>query len=148
MKEDRYAALLEAHNVKPTANRLLVARALGSHDSPLSLRELETKLVTVDKSSIFRTLVLFREHHLVHDVEDGEGCVKYELCLSSDAHHDTDEHVHFYCTECHQTYCFEQTPVPPIDLPAGFRAEAVNYMVKGQCPVCGEKQARSARQRG
>lgn len=147
MNKDRYTDLLEAHHVKPTANRLLVVRALGDHDSPLSLRELETKLMTVDKSSIFRTLVLFREHHLVHDVEDGEGSVKYELCLSHDADNDTDEHVHFYCTECHQTFCFEQTPVPPIDLPAGFRASAVNYMVKGLCPACGEKLAQGTLRR-
>ena len=48
--------LLSQHGVKPTPNRLLVARELSSAGRPLSLMELEGRLETVDKSSIFRTL--------------------------------------------------------------------------------------------
>ena len=59
--------LLEEHGVKPTPNRLLVARALaGSHHRPLSLKELEERLETIDKSNIFRALTVFREARLVH----------------------------------------------------------------------------------
>lgn len=41
------------------------------------------RLVSVDKSGIFRSLVLFREHHLVHSLEDGDGGIRYEPVLQS-----------------------------------------------------------------
>ena len=67
--------LLEHHGIKPTANRLLIVKALEKAGRPLSLTELETTLETIDKSNISRALSLFREAHLVHVLEDsGDGC--------------------------------------------------------------------------
>ena len=128
--------LLAEHGVKLTANRILVARALSQAGRPLSLSELEDALETLDKSSIFRTLMTFKQAHLVHVLEDvGEG-VRYELCHSKDDGHDDDVHVHFYCTRCHKTYCLEDLPVPPVVVPAGYQAESLSYLVKGICPAC------------
>ena len=128
--------LLENHGVKPTANRLLIARALQDANRPLSLMELETQLETIDKSNVFRALTAFREAHLVHVLEDAGDGVRYELCHSHDEEHDDDVHVHFYCTHCHKTYCLEDTPVPPVAVPEGFNPESVSYLVKGICPEC------------
>lgn len=128
--------LLEHHGVKPTANRLLIARALQDANRPLSLMELETQLETIDKSNVFRALAAFREAHLVHVLEDAGDGVRYELCHSHDEEHDDDVHVHFYCTRCHKTYCLEDTPVPPVAVPEGFNPESVSYLVKGICPEC------------
>ena len=128
--------LLENHGVKPTANRLLIARALQDANRPLSLMELEARLETIDKSNVFRALSAFREAHLVHVLEDAGDGVRYELCHSHDEEHDDDVHVHFYCTRCHKTYCLEDTPVPPVGVPEGFSPESVSYLVKGICPEC------------
>ena len=128
--------LLEHHGVKPTANRLLIARALQEADRPLSLMELEAQLETIDKSNVFRALSAFRDAHLVHVLEDTGDGVRYELCHSHNEEHDDDVHVHFYCTRCHKTYCLEDTPVPPVAVPEGFNPESVSYLVKGICPEC------------
>ena len=139
MEENNYTTLLEEHNIKPTANRLIVLRTLDGAGRPMSLTELENKILTIDKSGIFRTLSLFREQHLVHVIEDGGDGVRYELCHSHDDDIDDDLHVHFYCEQCHQTYCLDHIPVPGIDLPAGFIMSSVNYMAKGICPHCAYK---------
>lgn len=139
MEDNNYTTLLEEHNIKPTANRLIVLRTLDGAGRPMSLTELENKILTIDKSGIFRTLSLFREQHLVHVIEDGGDGVRYELCHSHDDDVDDDLHVHFYCEQCHQTYCLDHIPVPGIDLPAGFIMSSVNYMVKGICPHCAYK---------
>lgn len=128
--------LLEHHGVKPTANRLLIARALQDAERPLSLMELESRLETIDKSNVFRALTAFREAHLVHVLEDAGDGVRYELCHSHSEEHDEDVHVHFYCTRCHKTYCLEDTPVPPVEVPEGFSPESVSYLLKGICPEC------------
>lgn len=131
--------LLVSHNIKPTANRIVVARTLAAAERPMSLSELEYKILSIDKSGIFRTLTLFREHHLVHVLEDGGDGVRYEMCYSHDGHHeDDDQHVHFYCERCHRTFCLADTPIPTVTLPEGYEPQSINYMVKGVCPDCAD----------
>lgn len=136
MDEKTCVEILEHHNVKPTANRIVVVKALAVSDRPMSLSELEYRILTIDKSGIFRALTLFREHHLVHVIEDGGDGVRYELCRSHDMHNDDDLHVHFYCEYCRRTYCLEDIGIPKVQLPEGFVMESVNFMVKGKCPYC------------
>ena len=140
MNEQLCVKLLEHHGVKPTSNRLLVAEALETAQRPLSLMELETRIKTIDKSGIFRALTLFREHHMVHVIEDGGDGVRYELCRSHDDEHDDDMHVHFFCEVCRQTYCLDNIKIPPVELPGGFVMNTVNYMVKGTCPNCRDRR--------
>ena len=128
--------LLKEHGVKPTANRLLIAKALQEAPGPMTMMELEAELETIDKSNVFRALTAFREAHLVHVLEDtGEG-IRYELCHSHGEDHDEDLHVHFYCTRCHRTYCLENLPIPAVEVPEGYLWESANYLIKGICPAC------------
>ena len=127
--------ILEEHGIKATANRILIATALSDAGRPLSLMELEERIETIDKSGIFRCLNTFKEHHLVHSIEDVEG-TRYELCLSHDSDHDEDTHVHFYCERCHRTFCLDNIHIPPVELPKGYDSRTSNYLVKGVCPEC------------
>ena len=140
MDEKQCVELLEHHGVKPTANRIVVVKALEAAGRPMSLSELEYKILTIDKSGVFRALTLFKEHHLVHVIEDGGDGVRYELCHSHDGEVDDDLHVHFYCERCRRTYCLEDIPIPEVILPAGFEMTSVNFMVKGICPQCKNKR--------
>ena len=136
MTETEILELMRAHEIRPTANRILIAGALASAGRPLSLMELEEQLETVDKSGIFRSLMLFRDKHMLHAIEDGSNGVRYELCHSHNEDHDDDGHAHFFCTECNRTYCLNDIPTPDIELPAGFSKASVNIVVKGICPEC------------
>lgn len=136
MEKKDHTSLLESHGIRPTVNRLLIVKTLASLRHPVSVKELEDCLLTLDKSSIFRVLTLFREHHLVHSIETGEGIVKYELCLSRHTDGDDDEHVHFYCERCHRTICLHDVPVPRVPVPEGFSAEETNVLVRGICDRC------------
>ena len=140
MDSEYYSHLLIEHGIRPTANRIVVMRTLSKAGRPLSMTEIEDLLVTIDKSNIFRTLMLLREHHAVHVIEGGSEGVRYELCHSHDDDLDTDTHAHFYCESCHRTFCLDQTPVPEITLPDGFAKTTINYMVKGICPECSIKK--------
>ena len=140
MNSEECEALLLAHDIKPTANRIVVAKTSAAHQRPMSLSELEYKILSIDKSGIFRALTLFREHHLVHVIEDGGDGVRYELCLSHDGHeHDDDQHVHFYCERCNRTFCLPDTPIPAVQLPSGYELTSINYMAKGICPECSKR---------
>ena len=136
MEEKHLLELLESHGVKPTANRIVIARALAAAGRPMSMTELETELETIDKSNVFRTLQAFREAHLVHVLDDSGDGVRYELCHSHHEDEDDDLHVHFYCEKCRRTYCLEDIPVPTVAVPDGYDVHSVNYLIKGICPSC------------
>ena len=136
MDETTCVKLLEEHHIKPTANRIVVVKALESSMQPQSLAELERKISTIDKSNIFRALNLFRERHLIHAIEGNSDGTRYELCHSHSHEHDDDQHPHFYCEQCQQTYCLDYTEVPEVRLPEGFEATSSNLMIKGICPHC------------
>ena len=106
---------------------------------PMSLAELEHAIGTIDKSNIFRALTLFREKHLVHIIEDGDG-LRYELCHSNDHDHDDDQHPHFHCEQCRRTFCLDNTEIPPIPIPEGYEMHTANYIVRGICPECSRKK--------
>lgn len=137
--------LLLHRDIKPTAVRLLILRALRAAECALSLSDLEARLGTVDKSTIFRSLTLFLSHHLVHAVEDGTGQTKYAACTDDchcgeDIHAGlTDLHTHFFCERCRRTLCLRGLPIPQVDLPEGFHLHTANYVLKGLCPECARK---------
>jgi Fur family ferric uptake transcriptional regulator len=140
MDKEMFIQLMESHGIKPTANRIVVANALLSSLRPMSLSELEDKILTIDKSGIFRTLTLFKEHHFVHVIEDGGDGVRYEICHSHSHEHDDDVHVHFFCEHCQKTFCLDNIKIPQVDLPDGYEMTTVNYVIKGCCPTCKTKK--------
>lgn len=135
-KEKELEQRMEQQGIKPTAMRLLVYKELERSARPLSLKELEERMETAERSTIFRTLSLFLQHHLIHGIEDGSGALRYEMCTSSNHHIHDDQHGHFYCECCQRTFCLHGIPVPHVSMPEGFIAIAVNLMIKGICPEC------------
>lgn len=131
---------LTAHGVRPTANRILVARELQAAGRPMTLPELEEAIPSIDKSGIFRTLSAFRDHGLVHVIENGGEGLRYELCLSHDDDRDDDIHAHFFCENCHRTFCLREVPIPePQNVPGGYSVRSSSFIIKGICPDCMEK---------
>lgn len=130
---------LRQKGIKPTANRILVLKALSEQPKPVALSDLEKALDTMDKSSIFRVLTLFMEHDAVHAFEDGRGVMQYELCTQIGICNHTDDHFHFYCISCRRSFCLENVEVPSVCLPIGFVSYSVSFVIKGECADCRRK---------
>ena len=130
---------LESKGIRPTANRILVMKTLMGEQNPQSLSNLERKMVSMDKSSIFRTLSLFLEHDVVHAFEDGRGVLCYELCEEKGACDHHDGHIHFYCESCQRSFCMEDIHIPSFELPEGFYPHSISFVIKGECPDCRKK---------
>uniref|UniRef100_A0AB33J796 Transcriptional regulator n=1 Tax=Prevotella sp. GTC17254 TaxID=3236794 RepID=A0AB33J796_9BACT len=138
--EDYYIHKLELRDIRPTAIRLLILKEMSRGDEAVSMPDLERWLPTVDKSTISRTLSLFLLHRLVHAIDDGSGMLKYAVCDDSCDCSVDDEHTHFYCERCHRTFCLKRIAVPVVPLPNGFQLNNINYVLKGVCPDCAEKE--------
>ena len=138
METSTEATLLH-HGIRPTAVRILVYRAIRHRSEAFSLADTENWLPDMDRSSIFRTLRLFAEHQILHEIDDGSGTAKYCVCRCEDRHHLN--HLHFACTRCFHTYCLEDHTIPLVTLPDGFLPQEVEYIVKGICPKCTKQKS-------
>lgn len=134
---DKIESLLAGAGIRISPVRVLILKALMASERPLSSQDIETKLETVDRSSISRALSVFSDSHLVHVISDGSGSMKYEICRDSDSDYGhADEHAHFHCRNCGETVCLPATSVPIPVLPEGFHAESTTYVIAGLCPKC------------
>ena len=69
--------ILTDAEVKPTAIRMMVMKEIIAIGHTFTLSDMEIMLETVDRSTLFRTLTLFLEHKLLHEVDNGSGAKIY-----------------------------------------------------------------------
>ncbi len=131
-----YEDKLAERDIKPTAIRLLVVRAMMDFERAFNLSDLELALETVDKSTLFRTITLFHDKHLIHSIDDGSSTIKYSVCSSDCMCSINDLHVHFHCEKCDKTFCLTSLRIPHVELPKGFQLSSVNFVLKGLCNQC------------
>lgn len=136
MEESIYLEKLNQRGIKPTAMRLLILKSMTQFERAFCLLDLETYLDTVDKSTLSRTITLFLKHHLIHCIDDGSGSLKYSVCSNECNCNINELHVHFYCTNCHKTFCLRNINVPTVSLPQHFTLQSINYVMKGLCDDC------------
>lgn len=127
---------LEEKKIKPTTMRLLVLRQLVESGSAISLLDLEAKFERADKTTLYRTLKTFEDKKLIHSIEDGTGSVKYALCEEGCECEPQDQHVHFHCVKCGETYCLTKSKIPQTQIPVGFNASSASMVYKGTCINC------------
>lgn len=116
--------------------RLLVLRELVESDAALSLKELESRFDRADTATLYRTLKTFEDKKLIHRIEDGTGAARYALCEEGCECAPQDQHVHFHCTKCGETYCLTRTKIPLAQIPSGFQVDMASMIYKGTCPNC------------
>ena len=131
--------LLKDFNLRSTPNRQEILHLFLQKNYALSHGDIEKEIDnSLDRVTVYRTLKTFLDKGLIHKVLDDEGSLKYalcnEACTTVEHHHD---HIHFKCTKCEQTYCLN-IDVPPVMLPKGYRASAVNLLIQGICERCSE----------
>lgn len=127
--------LFKKKEIRLTTVRRLVWKTMQQMQWAFSLSDLEDKLLSIDKSTIFRSISLFLEHDMLHEIDDGSGSKKYCLCTCADSDHHVD-HVHLTCSICHRTFCLKNQQVPLVSLPEGFLVQHIEYLVKGVCAEC------------
>jgi Fur family transcriptional regulator, ferric uptake regulator len=127
---------LENRDIKPTTMRLLVLKQLVECGAAMSLKDLEAKFEKADTATLYRTLKTFEEKRLIHSIEDGTGSLKYALCEEDCECEPQDQHIHFHCVKCGETFCFTQSKIPQTHIPSGFKASSASMVYKGSCANC------------
>ena len=88
-------SILSEQKLRVTTPRVTVFEALERAREPISLRTLVETLPEIDRVSIYRTLELFEQLHIITVVHIGWK-KRYELAAAHQRHH----HHHLVCTHC------------------------------------------------
>jgi len=93
-------------------------------------KSLMSEIPTLSKTSVYNTMDLFLEKHLVQAVTIEENETRFDA--------DTSDHGHFKCTQCGEIHDFnvDLTDVEH-DLPEGFTVDERHLYYKGVCADCG-----------
>jgi len=129
--------LLKRYNLRVTAIRKSVLSLFTANvKKGLSHGFIEKSLKNSDRVTVYRTLKTFEEKGVIHQVNDGSGTAKYALCSSACNHlKHYDNHAHFYCNNCNETFCVDDTKVDFI-APTGFQLAETQIIMKGLCNNC------------
>ena len=137
-KQKLIADLLHAHGLRRTPIRTEMLALFIKHDIALSASDIIAKMkLHLDRVTVYRALSSFEERGILHRASEDERGVKYALCgqhCPNEPH--TDQHAHFICQECQQTYCLEEVKVPRVAVSDEFSVDRSNYTLSGTCKTC------------
>ena len=132
------ADLLRNHGLRRTQIRTEMLSLFIKHDTALSASDIIAKMRTrLDRVTVYRALSSFEAHGILHRASEDERGIKYALCeqhCPNEAH--ADQHVHFVCFQCQQTYCLEDVKVPQVAVSDEFLVDRTAYTISGTCQAC------------
>jgi len=124
--------------IRPTETRLTVYKYLKTKFYAVTLKDMEKAFIkksdnnkTADRATIYRTIKLFQEKGIVHQIDDGSTISKYALSNEKGL----DLHLHLHCTHCGKTFCLPDK-IPQEALPDEIKVTDVNLVLNGVCVKC------------
>lgn len=131
---------IRARGLRATAARIAVLGLLRRSVRALSHSEVVTALQAGawDPTTHYRNLLALTEVGLVHRTELGDRVWRYE----ANAHHRSNEHPHFVCTECGKVECLSAALVTlrrPRHGPRAVHDRRVEIQLRGRCDECEAK---------
>ena len=138
--------ILSNHGIRPTQMRSKIYRYLRRKQSAVSFSDLKKVFAeksennkTANRTTFYRNLKIFEDKGLIHQINDGTGMAKFAISgENTKSKYGTDLHLHFHCTECKKTICLPNK-IPEESLPADYKINDVNLVLKGICLKCKEK---------
>ncbi len=124
--------LLSHHQIKPSYTRMVIFRYLRDNHTHPTVDEiyqaLAEELPTLSKTTVYNTLKLFIDHHLVREINLKEQ-KRYDVV--------TTPHAHFKCDRCDELYDVEIAP-PSLDEKSSelFVVRDVQLLYHGVCRKC------------
>lgn len=130
--------LLLKFGLRKTGCRIDVLELFLQNSYALSHADLEKLLGNNhDRVTLYRTLHSFKEQGLLHSIHDVSGAVKYALCKEAcSLHQHHDNHIHFNCSSCGQTFCLNEVLIPATALPEGYQIDSLHFSAQGTCKFC------------
>jgi Fur family ferric uptake transcriptional regulator len=125
---------LDQAGYRSGASRRRVIELLGSQRCAVTALDIDRRLKSVGRASVYRTLEQLEELHLIQRVEIGGDSAGYER-IDSDAHHH-----HLVCERCERLAPFSSAPleeaIAEISSSADFEVATHDVVLRGLCRSC------------
>ena len=130
--------ILKRSQLSVTASREKILHLFLEQTGALAHGDIEKKAgEKFDRVTVYRTLQVFVEKGIIHVIPTFDNSILYALCKDDceEGHH-YDQHIHFVCTNCSNTYCLDDIVTPDIKLPKGYSSSHIEVVVEGVCKEC------------
>ncbi len=127
--------ILRSAKLKATKPRLDVLSIINKAEAAVSHSEIQAKLESFDRVTLYRTLNTLIEKGIIHKAHVESTEVFYAMCTTScteEGH--KHEHIHFVCDKCEEVTCIDSEPIS-IKLPNHIISE-VRVQATGICDKC------------
>jgi Fur family transcriptional regulator, ferric uptake regulator len=125
---------LDEAGYRSGASRRKVVELLAGEPCALTALEIDRRLESVGRASVYRTLEQLEGLHLVQQVEIGGDAAGYERIDPEQHHH------HLVCERCGRLAPFAsdelETAIEKIGREAGFEVAVHDVVLRGACPDC------------
>jgi Fur family ferric uptake transcriptional regulator len=130
---------LDEAGYKSGAARRKVVEMLSGERCAVTALEVDHRLPSVGRASIYRTLDQLEQLHLVQRVDIGGEAAGFER-LDPDEHHH-----HLVCEDCGRLSPFSsealEKAIDAVGRKSGFAVAAHDVVLRGTCPSCSERHA-------
>lgn len=134
---ERAKGRLNEAGFRSGAARRQVIELLEREDCALTALEIDRRLPSVGRASVYRTLEQLEQLHLVHRVDVGGEGVAFERNDPGGHHH------HMVCERCGKLIPFSdpalERAIEGIGKRADFEITAHDVLLRGRCPDCREE---------
>lgn len=130
--------ILKRSQLSVTASREKILNLFLEQTGALAHGDIEKRAgEKFDRVTVYRTLQTFVEKGIIHTIPTADNSIRYALCKDDCAEgHHQDQHIHFVCTQCKNTYCLDDIVTPEIKLPNGYSSSHIEVVVEGVCNNC------------
>lgn len=119
--------------------RRAVVELLADADCALTALEIDRRIDSVGRASVYRTLERLERLQLIQRVDIGSDAAGYERVDSSDHHH------HLVCQDCGRLSPFTsdelEGAIEAVGRRSGFALASHDVVLRGTCRDCGEADA-------
>jgi Fur family ferric uptake transcriptional regulator len=133
----RAEALVRAAAPRATPQRIEVLAVLLAARCALTHHEIERRVsraLGMDRVTIYRVLEWLVARGLAHRISGDDRVWRFN---AADEEHARQRHAHFKCNDCGEVICLETAVAArKVPLPAGYRPQEVELVVKGLCAEC------------
>lgn len=146
MEQERFKEMLREKKLKVTNQRLLVLETIADHPGEhLTAEEIyelvKYKYPEIGLATIYRTVQVLVDLHVIGKVSFDDGLARYELELSGEdsRHH----HHHAICSSCGAVMSFEDDLLDNLEKAVqermGFQVTDHEVKLYGYCAECAKK---------
>ena len=133
MHVDNVSEYLKGNGIKPSVQRMRIFQYLLDHHTHPTVddifKNLSPEMPTLSKTTVYNTLNIFVQNHIVQEIIIEENEVRYDVVTKS--------HGHFKCKKCGEILDFD-VDLSKFDLSSlgDVEVNEMHFYLKGTCSKC------------